>query len=333
MPHLFLRWTVWRSLALAASLPLLLLACGGGQQPPQSGRADTTAPTITAATLDAYTDPSSAWVTVSQASDDSAVVAYCAVPASSGIPSAGNACFDYSPTLPLRLQVNPSTLGTSATLNVFARDAAGNVSSAFAVPLNRCSDANIAAAHASSYAAVVCMGVGAINGSHSGELLIGLDTTAAPLSSANFLQYVADGFYTATVFHRVLSTFMVQAGGRTFASSAYSDKTTGLRSAIALERTSLTGLRNTRYTVALARTSAPDSATSQFFINVVDNPALDASGTTDPGNGYAAFGKVIAGTDTVDAIKAVPVAAASGNSEVSQPTGTPPTILWAVRVK
>lgn len=317
----------WSSRALIGSVLLWtawLSACGGGQQPPH-GLPDTTGPTFNSASA---TKPSPDVALVSaDASDNGLVTGYCAK-VSSVTPSATDGCF--TNTQPISVDI--STLTTSAKVYVWARDAAGNVSSARAVDVNQCSVQGQSAANTSAYAKVVCLGVGAINGSHSGEILIGLEPSA-PNSAANFLAYVNAGFYPGTVFHRVMSNFMVQAGGSTFASGTYTQKTTGLLNAVTLERTSTTGLSNTQYTVALARTNTPDSATSQFFINVVDNSGtLDATGTSAPGNGYAVFGKVISGTSTVDAIKVVPVGS-NGSGETSQPTGSPPTILYAVQIK
>jgi peptidyl-prolyl cis-trans isomerase A (cyclophilin A) len=131
-----------------------------------------------------------------------------------------------------------------------------------------------------------------------GEIVVELDAKNAPKSTANFLQYVKSGFYKGTVFHRVIDGFMVQGGGFT---ADMNQKPT--RPSIPLE--SRNGLSNVRGTLAMARTSVPDSATSQFFINVVDNPRLDAANAAD-GNGYAVFGKVVSGMDVVDKIRAVP---------------------------
>ena len=317
----------WLSHALVGLLVCVtsLAGCGGGQQPPH-GSPDTAAPTFSSASA---TKPTADQVLVrAEASDNGLVTGYCAK-ATLSTPQASDGCF----TTTQPLSVDTSGLTTSAKVYVWARDAAGNVSGARAIDVNQCSEQGQSTANGSAYAQVVCMGVGAINGSHSGEILIGLEPSA-PNSAANFLAYVNAGFYPGTVFHRVLSTFMAQAGGSTFASGTYSQKTTGLLSPVALERTTVTGLSNTQYTVALARGNTPDSATSQFFINVVDNLQLNANGSTDPGNGYAVFGRVIAGTSTVDAIKTDPVGSNGATQpEISQPTGTPPTILYAVKVK
>jgi peptidyl-prolyl cis-trans isomerase A (cyclophilin A) len=159
-----------------------------------------------------------------------------------------------------------------------------------------------------------------------GELVLALENVKAPITTANFLSYVNSGFYSDTVFHRVVSSFVVQAGGFTYSSSTnqYAAKNP-TNAPIVLETPATTGLSNTLGTIAMARTNVLNSATSQFFINVAENIALDANG-----GGYAVFGRVISGLSTVDALKAVPVV--SNGSEVSLPT-TPPVIQWAVQLK
>lgn len=129
-----------------------------------------------------------------------------------------------------------------------------------------------------------------------GNIEIELDSEHAPVTVENFLGYVNSGFYDGTVFHRVIPNFMVQGGG-------FTPDGTQKHTNPAIKLESDNGLKNTRGTVAMARTNNPDSATSQFFINVVDNPFLDYA----PGNdGYAVFGKVVSGMDVVDEIKDVP---------------------------
>lgn len=137
-----------------------------------------------------------------------------------------------------------------------------------------------------------------------GDIIIDLDEENAPISSANFLDYVAKGHYDGTLFHRVMYGFMIQAGGF---STDNRRKSTG--SPITNEADN--GLRNRRGTVAMARTPDPHSATAQFFINTVDNPTLDHSGKTTTGWGYAVFGEVVEGMDVVDAISRTPVGQAS----------------------
>lgn len=130
-----------------------------------------------------------------------------------------------------------------------------------------------------------------------GDFVLELNPKAAPKTVENFLTYVKSGFYKNTLFHRVIPNFMIQGGGFV---SGMEEKDT--RKAIALE--SRNGLSNLRGTIAMARTSDPNSATSQFFINVRDNHFLDASLAQD-GYGYAVFGRVISGMQTVDAIARV----------------------------
>jgi peptidyl-prolyl cis-trans isomerase A (cyclophilin A) len=130
-----------------------------------------------------------------------------------------------------------------------------------------------------------------------GDITLQLDPEKAPKTVANFLDYVKSGHYDGTVFHRVISGFMIQGGG--FGADMVQKPT---KAPIPLE--SRNGLKNERGTVAMARTSVPDSATSQFFINVVDNAMLDQPNSRD-GQGYAVFGKVVAGMDVVDKIRAV----------------------------
>jgi cyclophilin family peptidyl-prolyl cis-trans isomerase len=132
-----------------------------------------------------------------------------------------------------------------------------------------------------------------------GEIVVELDAGHAPKSTANFLQYAKSGFYKGTVFHRVIDGFMIQGGGYT---EKLVDKP-GVRKPIPSE--SKNGLSNKPYTLAMARTADPNSATSQFFINVNDNAALDYPG--QDGVGYTVFGRVVKGQETVDKIKGVMV--------------------------
>ncbi len=129
-----------------------------------------------------------------------------------------------------------------------------------------------------------------------GLIRIELAETEAPLSSANFLDYVRAGHYDGTVFHRVIKGFMIQGGGF---EAGMKQKPTG--KPIANEADN--GLKNDRYTLAMARTSDPDSATAQFFINAKDNDFLNFKSKTPSGWGYAVFGKVVDGTEVVDAIE------------------------------
>lgn len=154
-----------------------------------------------------------------------------------------------------------------------------------------------------------------------GDIVVELDAEKAPKTVANFLAYVKAGHYNGLIFHRVIPTFMVQTGGY---KPDLSEKPT--RGAIPLE--SRNGLSNVRGSLAMARTGIPDSATSQFFINVKDNAMLNAP--NPDGHGYAVFGKVVEGTAVVDKIKAV----ATGNKGPHQNVpNTPVTITSATVVK
>ena len=130
----------------------------------------------------------------------------------------------------------------------------------------------------------------------AGDILIELDQAKAPKTVENFLQYVKDKHYDGTVFHRVIDGFMIQGGGFT---AEMQQKPT--RAPMALEASN--GLKNDRYTIAMARTGNPNSATSQFFINVKNNDSLNAP--NPDGYGYTVFGRVVSGTDVVDKIRAV----------------------------
>jgi peptidyl-prolyl cis-trans isomerase A (cyclophilin A) len=142
----------------------------------------------------------------------------------------------------------------------------------------------------------------------AGDIVIELDKAKAPKTVDNFVQYVKDGHYNGTVFHRVIPSFMIQGGGMT--ADMVEKKT---RAPIPLE--SKNGLSNLRGSIAMARTGDPNSATSQFFINVQDNPRLDAANARD-GNGYAVFGKVISGMEVVDKIRVVPTSSKGMHDDV-----------------
>ena len=154
-----------------------------------------------------------------------------------------------------------------------------------------------------------------------GDIVVQLDPAKAPKTVENFLQYVKDKHYDGTIFHRVIDGFMVQGGGFT---PGMAQKP--VRAPIALEAAN--GLKNDKYTIAMARTNVPDSATAQFFINVKDNAMLNAP--QPDGHGYAVFGKVVQGSDIVDKIKAVATGNQGGHQNV--PT-TAVTITSATLVK
>ena len=142
-----------------------------------------------------------------------------------------------------------------------------------------------------------------------GVITLELDQEKAPKSVENFLGYVKKGHYDNTIFHRVIPGFMVQGGG--FA-PGMAQKATDAQ----IDNEANNGLKNNNYTVAMARTNAPHSATAQFFINIKDNDFLNFSAPTASGWGYAVFGKVVAGTEVVDKIKAVRTGNKGGHSDV-----------------
>ena len=144
-----------------------------------------------------------------------------------------------------------------------------------------------------------------------GSITVELDEAKAPKSVANFLSYARKGHYDGTVFHRVIPGFMVQGGG--FAQGMKQKPTDA-----AIENEANNGLKNDRYTLAMARTSAPHSATAQFFINVADNDFLNHSAPTASGWGYAVFGKVVEGTEVVDQIAASPTGRSGFHDDVPE---------------
>ena len=281
-------------------------ACGGGGGDTGAGD-DTQIPAVTALTAQSVTGNTA--TLSATATDNVGVTNYC-FKTTSTTPLPSDACFQTSP------QKAGVTLAVGTTHYVWAKDADGNISAPLTGP---CSVNGYTASNASSKN-TVCMMTG------KGEVVLELDATKAPITVANFLQYVGAGFYSGTTFHRVVSTFMIQGGGYTYASGTYSLKTTN--PAIQLENKTVTTLSNVRGTIAMARTPSPNTATSQFFINVVDNLFLDGATATD---GYAVFGKVINGLDIVDQLKQVSVQD-NGAGENSQPSA-PLYIQWAYQLK
>jgi peptidyl-prolyl cis-trans isomerase A (cyclophilin A) len=165
-----------------------------------------------------------------------------------------------------------------------------------------CAIALVLAAHVPAWAQKVRLSTS------MGDIVVQLDAEKAPKTVDNFVQYVKAGHYSGTVFHRVIDGFMIQGGGMT---PDLNEKPT--RPPIPLE--SRSGLKNSRGTIAMARTSVPDSATAQFFINLADNAFLDAANARD-GHGYAVFGRVVEGMDVVDKIRGVPTASKGPHQNV-----------------
>ena len=144
---------------------------------------------------------------------------------------------------------------------------------------------------------------------NKGVFDVELNEAAAPKTCENFLQYVRSGFYNGTIFHRVIKGFMIQGGGF---EAGLKQKETG----DPIENEADNGLKNNKYTIAMARTNDPHSATSQFFINVADNDFLNHTAPNSRGWGYAVFGKVVSGTDVIDAVATVRTASRSWYADV-----------------
>lgn len=142
-----------------------------------------------------------------------------------------------------------------------------------------------------------------------GDITLELNAEKAPITVANFLQYVESGFYDGVIFHRVIDGFMIQGGG--FDADMQQKKTKD-----EIKNEADNGLSNDNYTIAMARTSIPDSASSQFFINATNNDFLNHTAKTPSGWGYCVFGKVVEGMDVVDKIKKVKTTSKAGHRDV-----------------
>jgi len=154
-----------------------------------------------------------------------------------------------------------------------------------------------------------------------GPVVVELEPELAPKTVANFLRYVDSGFYKGTIFHRVIDGFMIQGGGML---ENLEEKPAGEPVFNEVGRTFKAGLKNSRGTIAMARTANPHSATAQFYINLADNPALDPHGTGEEGFGYCAFGRVVSGMEAVDKIGKVKTEWRRGMGDIPQ---------FAVRIK
>jgi cyclophilin family peptidyl-prolyl cis-trans isomerase len=289
---------------------LLLSACGGGGGS-GGGTPDTTAPTISGVSVSA---PSNGQVTLTAAaSDATGVTGYC-FKTDATAPTSTDSCFSANTALTI------ATPNTPTRYYVWSKDAANNLSAVFERVAGACSATGVTASQ-SSVLPTVCVSTSL------GEFVLALESTKAPITTTNFLKYVNDGFYSQTVFHRVISNFMVQGGGFTGVPISSANAKTGtVYAPIVLETTTQTGLSNTTGTIAMARQTGLNTATNQFFINVVDNTFLNTGS-----GGYAAFGNVISGLDTsVQSIRSLSVQ--SNGSEISQPL-TPPVINWAYQLK
>ena len=142
-----------------------------------------------------------------------------------------------------------------------------------------------------------------------GDIVLELDAEKAPITVANFLEYVSNGFYNGVIFHRVIDNFMIQGGGMEPGMNQKAGNEP-------IENEATNGLKNDNYTVAMARTNSPHSASSQFFINVADNDFLNHTSPNGQGWGYCVFGRVVEGMEVVDQIKAVKTGNQAGHQDV-----------------
>jgi peptidyl-prolyl cis-trans isomerase A (cyclophilin A) len=293
-----------------------LVACGGGSGGSSSTTpaVDTVAPTMTELRTNFV---STGKITLTAiASDNVSVEGYC-FNASSVAPLSNDACFETAGQRTVNLTL------PQQRIYAWAKDAAGNVTTSPMV--GPCSSSGFSASDASTLETVCMM-------TSQGEMVFALEAVKAPITVENYLKYVNDGFYSNTVFHRVMSNFMVQGGGYTGSSASNYIAKTPTYPPITLEAPSVTGLSNKAGTIAMARTTDLNSATSQFFINVVDNTNLDTTGIGSVnGGGYAVFGSLISGDSALASIKSVPVMLTS--SGVPSSPVVAPVINWAIRLK
>ena len=302
-------------------------------------------------------------------SDDLWVAAYCIKDgngtANPTPPAANDLCFGNNPVIDYVVPGGGTEIPYQTAL--WVRDSAGNVggtgvqnpvssdASGYLLSSSCSKEGMDAAKNSTEFSDVVCMGTSLgelVIGLYSANLKPGQHPPTATIN--NFLAYARDGFYVNTVFHRIISNFMGQTGGFTYEGSKYTIKTDGLKDNVPFEGTAMTGLTNSQYTVTMARGSAPNSANSQFFINLMDNNNCNKASSTcgstnldaspaDPAtgasasDGYAVFGKVIKGIDdTLTKLKIVPVITSTlvpGDQAASMPSPTPPVIFWAKQIK
>jgi cyclophilin family peptidyl-prolyl cis-trans isomerase len=286
--------------ALAAAV-MSLAACGGGGD--SSPAAPNAAPTAAASLSGEAVANTITTLDSSQSKDSDGAIAKKAWVYGDG----------QTGTTDTHIYTAPGTY--SATLTV-TDDKGASSNKSVLLTVTKCSKAGTSAAAASSLP-TVCMQT------TKGEIVLELDDKAAPISVANFLSYVDENFYPGTVFHRVEPSMVAQAGG--FDLSLNQKVPT--HAAITLE--SANGLKNLKYTIGMARSGLPNSATSQFYFNLANNAGFDYNAAIATPNGYAVFGKVISGTSTIDAIGSAKTMVASGFNNLPE---TPIVIRSVLRM-
>lgn len=288
----------WRLRYLSLVAGALLTACGGGgggtTNPPTTPIAPITPsnqPPVAAAKLggEAVLQATTLFDTTGTADPDGSIASRSWAYGDGQTGSADNHIYTATGSYSATLTVTDNS-GASATTTV-------------AVVVAKCSSAGTQDARRSPFRTLCVQ-------TSRGEMVFELYETQAPVTTANFLQYVDEGFFGNTLFHRVIADFVIQGGG--YGPGPLAKAAT--HPAIRLESNNT--LKNTQYTLAMARTNVADSATSQFFINLLDNPTLNYNPAIATANGYAVFGQVISGTAVVDAIGVVATTTAAGLSNV-----------------
>ena len=279
----------WRLCYLPVAAVVLLTACGGG-----GGGGSTTpvnqAPVVVAKLAgEAVLQATTLFDTTGTADPDGSITSRSWAYGDGQTGSADNHIY--------------TTTGSYSAVLTVTDNAGATASTTVPVTVAKCSSAGTQDAKRSPFTTLCVQ-------TNRGEMVFELYATQAPVTTANFLHYVDDGFYGNTLFHRVIADFVIQGGG--YLPGLVAKPAT--YPAITLE--SNNSLKNTQYTLAMARTGVPNSATSQFFINLLANPALDYDPTQTAANGYAVFGQVISGTAVVDAIGVVATTTAAGLSNV-----------------
>jgi len=311
---------IWKQsidLGVVGFVAVCLSACGGGA----AGNAPTppTPPQVTQASLEAQLLADNQAHLVIHPGTDTTIAAYC-LRTDAVTPAASDACFGSQTTLDMAT-TGSATQGT--TVRLWTRNQTGEVKKQqeLALPGKTCGAQAYAASAANALPAVCLI-------TDRGELVLALENTKAPLSAQNFLRYVNEGFYNGTYVHRVSANFVVQGGGFVWDGTTYTKKT-ATYGPIDLEAPAATGLSNTQYSVAMARTSTSKSATTEFFINVVNNTSLDTTS-----GGYAVFGQVIFGqTTTLTSVAQVPVRSSTILTGENSLPVTPLALQWAYQIK
>jgi cyclophilin family peptidyl-prolyl cis-trans isomerase len=284
-------WPEFRRAFICLYLPISLTACGGGGGASGGSDPPNNLPPIAAAkvTGEAVLNASTVFDTTGSSDPEGRAL---------------TVSWDYGDGRTGSLNSHAYASIGSFTATYTVRDDKGaTASKVVQVNVAKCSADGTRASGLSPYP-TVCMQTS------KGEMVLEVYPTQAPLTVVNFLKYVDDGFYTGTLFHRVIKGFVAQAGG--FSSGVVAKAPT--YPPITLE--SKNGLLNWQYTLAMARTNVANSATSQFFVNLADNPALNYSPSQAIPNGYAVFGQVISGTAVIDAIGGVATGNQNGSADV-----------------